>query len=143
MKNTIKIFGIIAIAAVIGFSLAACGGTSSPADRGLNGLPGNGVHGNGVHGNGVHGGGGGDWWVPGPGQPTQPTCQCGCGDSICEEDFCDCFYYGYDACGCGGCYRLPGSGVHGGGVHGGGGGVHTSGGGISGFHATGLFVYLR
>ena len=85
MKSTIKILGIIAIVVVIGFSLAACGGTSSPAGTGLPGLPGPpGPPGAGVHGNGVHGGG-----------------------------------------------------VHGGGVHAGGSG------GISGFHATGLFVYLR
>ena len=32
MKNTIKMFGIIVLVAIIGFSFAACGGTSSPAD---------------------------------------------------------------------------------------------------------------
>ena len=32
MKNTIKLFGIIALVAVIGFAMAACGGDDSPSN---------------------------------------------------------------------------------------------------------------
>ena len=63
----------------------------------------------------------------------------GCGRTQAfYPDYCTCYWVGEKLCGIAcACYGLPGAGVHGGGVHAGGGG------GIGGFHATGLFVYLR
>jgi hypothetical protein len=59
MKKIFKLIGIIALAAVIGFSITACGGAGDGVVNGGGGAGGGGAGGGGAGGGGAGGGGGG------------------------------------------------------------------------------------